>query len=228
MDIMDFMYDEEYDKDIETNKLKFEKEFLSFGHKYICGIDEVGRGALFGPVLAGAVIMPLSYIIGGVDDSKKLSSTKRENLYNDIVSKSISYSVFAVEASIIDKINIYNATKIAMMNAVKSLKVKPDLLLIDAMKLNIGIKEYSIIKGDSKSYSIACASILAKVTRDRMMVELSKKYPYYHIDKNKGYGSKEHLLAIEEHGPSDMHRYTFAPIKDKTDEKNAKYKRELF
>lgn len=219
------------EKDITIDKLYYEKEGVKTGCKYICGIDEVGRGSLFGPVLASAVIMPIaetSDIICGVDDSKKLTAKKREELYIKIINKAISYSVFSVESDTIDKVNIYNATKIAMIEAVNNLKVRPDLLLIDAMKLGTEIKEYSIIKGDSKSYLIACASIVAKVTRDMMMKELSKKYPYYHIDKNKGYGSKEHLLAIEKYGPSNMHRYTFAPMKNNADEENAKYKRELF
>lgn len=204
------------------NKLNYEKEYLSLGYKYICGIDEVGRGCLFGPVTAAAVIMPLElnnneistkYIIDGINDSKKISSKKREKLYDEIINNALCYSIYSIDSKIIDKINIYNAAKLAMLNAVKNLSIKPDILLIDALKLDIDIKQHSIIKGDFKSYSIGCASIIAKVIRDKMMNELPDQYQKYKIYKNKGYGTKEHIRAIKIYGASDMHRYSFEPIK---------------
>lgn len=193
----------------------YENEYKNMGYNLICGVDEVGRGSLFGPVLSAAVIMPLDdkNIIEGINDSKKITSKKREYLYNFILSKALAYSFYSVEASVIDKVNIYNATKLSMINAIKKLSLVPDLLLIDAMKLNMGIKECSIIKGDSKSYSIAAASIIAKVTRDKMMSEYAKEYENYGIEKNKGYGTKEHILAIEKYGATKEHRLTFAPLK---------------
>lgn len=202
------------------DKLKYEKEYLKSGYKYICGIDEVGRGCLFGPVTAAAVIMPLSFnnnenenIIEGIEDSKKLSPQKREELSKKIIEKSIDYSIYSVSEKIIDEINILNATKLAMIKAVENLKIKPYILFIDALELDIDIKQISIIKGDSKSYSIGCASILAKVSRDEMMNNLPEEYQKYKISKNKGYGTKEHLEAIKKYGPSDKHRFTFEPIK---------------
>lgn len=206
------------------DKLKYEKEYLKSGYKYICGIDEVGRGCLFGPVTAAAVIMPLSLsfnninnnendIIEGIEDSKKLSPKIREELSKKIIEKSIDYSIYSVSEKIIDEINILNATKLAMIKAVENLKIKPDILFIDALELDIDIKQISIIKGDSKSYSIGCASILAKVSRDEMMNNLPEEYQKYKISKNKGYGTKEHIEAIEKYGPSDKHRFTFEPIK---------------
>lgn len=203
------------------DKLKYEKEYLKSGYKYICGIDEVGRGCLFGPVTAAAVIMPLSLsfnnneknIIEGIEDSKKLSLKIRKELSKKIIEKSIAYSIYSVSEKIIDEINILNATKLAMIKAVENLKIKPDILFIDALELDIDIKQISIIKGDSKSYSIGCASILAKVSRDEMMNNLPEEYQKYKISKNKGYGTKEHLEAIKKYGPSDKHRFTFEPIK---------------
>ncbi|MEI0701373.1 ribonuclease HII [Brachyspira intermedia] len=209
--------------DNKADKFVYEREYLSLGYKYICGIDEVGRGCLFGPVTVAAVIMPLELynetelinenIVEGVDDSKKISSKKREELYDKIIDKALCYSIYSVDSNTIDEINIYNAVKLAMVNAVNGLNIKPDILLIDAVKLDTDIKQCSIIKGDSKSYSIGCASILAKVYRDRMMNELPDSYQKYKVAKNKGYGTKEHIKYIEMYGPSDMHRYSFEPIK---------------
>lgn len=203
---------------IDNDKLAYEREYLKLGYKYICGIDEVGRGCLFGPVTAAAVIMPLSLennkdIINGIEDSKKLTSKKREELSKKIIEKSISYSIYSISEKTIDEINILNATKLAMINAVKNLKIKPDILFIDALKIDIDIKQISIIKGDLKSYSIGCASILAKVCRDEIMNNLPEEYQKYKISKNKGYGTKEHLEAIKKYGPSNMHRFSFEPIK---------------
>ena len=204
-----------------TDKLKYEREYLKSGYKYICGIDEVGRGCLFGPVTAAAVIMPLCFgtdknienIIDGIEDSKKLKPQKREELSKKIIETSIAYSIYSVSEKIIDEINILNATKLAMIKSVENLKIKPDILFIDALKLDIDIKQISIIKGDLKSYSIGCASILAKVSRDEMMNNMPEKYQKYKIYKNKGYGTKEHIEAIEKYGPSDKHRFTFEPVK---------------
>lgn len=204
-----------------TDKLKYEREYLKSGYKYICGIDEVGRGCLFGPVTAAAVIMPLCFgtdknienIIDGIEDSKKLKPQKREELSKKIIETSIAYSIYSVSEKIIDEINILNATKLAMIKSVENLKIKPDILFIDALKLDINIKQISIIKGDLKSYSIGCASILAKVSRDEMMNNMPEKYQKYKIYKNKGYGTKEHIEAIEKYGPSDKHRFTFEPVK---------------
>lgn len=203
---------------IDNDKLAYEREYLKLGYKYICGIDEVGRGCLFGPVTAAAVIMPLSLennkdIINGIEDSKKLTAKKREELSKKIIEKSISYSIYSISEKKIDEINILNATKLAMINAVKNLKIKPDILFIDALKIDIDIKQISIIKGDLKSYSIGCASILAKVCRDEIMNNLPEEYQKYKISKNKGYGTKEHLEAIKKYGPSNMHRFSFEPIK---------------
>ena len=203
---------------IDNDKLAYEREYLELGYKYICGIDEVGRGCLFGPVTAAAVIMPLSLennkdIINGIEDSKKLTAKKREELSKKIIEKSISYSIYSISEKTIDEINILNATKSAMINAVKNLKIKPDILFIDASKIDIDIKQISIIKGDLKSYSIGCASILAKVCRDEIMNNLPEEYQKYKISKNKGYGTKEHLEAIKKYGPSNMHRFSFEPIK---------------
>ncbi|ASJ21040.1 ribonuclease HII [Brachyspira hampsonii] len=209
--------------DDKADKFVYEREYLSLGHKYICGIDEVGRGCLFGPVTVAAVIMPLEFyndtelkienIVKEVDDSKKISAKKREELYDKIIDKALSFSIYSVDSKTIDEINIYNAVKLAMIKAVEKLSIKPDILLIDAMKLDTDIKQCSIIKGDSKSYSIGCASILAKVYRDRMMNDLPDFYQKYKVSKNKGYGTKEHMKAIEMYGPSDMHRYSFEPMK---------------
>ena len=203
---------------IDNDKLAYEREYLKLGYKYICGIDEVGRGCLFGPVTAAAVIMPLSLennkdIINGIEDSKKLTAKKREEFSKKIIEKSISYSIYSISEKTIDEINILNATKLAMINAVKNLKIKPDILFIDALKIDIDIKQISIIKGDLKSYSIGCASILAKVCRDEIMNNLPEEYQKYKISKNKGYGTKEHLEAIKKYGPSNMHRFSFEPIK---------------
>ncbi|MBW5381272.1 ribonuclease HII, partial [Brachyspira hampsonii] len=196
--------------DDKADKFVYEREYLSLGHKYICGIDEVGRGCLFGPVTVAAVIMPLEFyndtelkienIVKEVDDSKKISAKKREELYDKIIDKALSFSIYSVDSKTIDEINIYNAVKLAMIKAVEKLSIKPDILLIDAMKLDTDIKQCSIIKGDSKSYSIGCASILAKVYRDRMMNDLPDFYQKYKVSKNKGYGTKEHMKAIEMYG----------------------------
>ena len=187
----------------------FHYERLYPEKKYIAGIDEVGRGPLAGPVVTCALILPKDCDILYINDSKKLSAQKRDELYDILIKEAVSYSIGIKDHKVIDEINILEATKLAMKEAVEGLKVKPDQLFIDAVKLNTGIDERSIIKGDAKSASIGAASIVAKVTRDRMMEEYDKLYPGYGFAKNKGYGSAEHIKAIKELGPCPIHRMTF-------------------
>jgi ribonuclease HII len=176
----------------------------------IAGVDEAGRGPLCGPVVACAVIMPKGIVIEGVNDSKKLTEKKREMLYDIIIQKALSYSIFFVDNETIDKINILNATMLAMENAINNLSIKPDLVLIDGnQSRGITTKNKTIIKGDSKSHSIACASILAKVSRDRFMLEWDKMYPEYGFSKHKGYGTKAHYEAILKYGILPIYRKTF-------------------
>ena len=179
-------------------------------YPYICGVDEAGRGPLCGPVAAAAVIMPKGSIIEGVDDSKKLTEKKREALYEEIVRQAISYHVCLIDNREIDRINILNATLQAMENAINGLSVKADFALIDGNQ-NRGITtpNRTVVKGDSKSYSIACASILAKVTRDRLMEQYDKQYPQYGFSQHKGYGTKAHYEAITVYGVTSIHRITF-------------------
>lgn len=190
---------------------EFENELYENGIKYIAGIDEVGRGPLVGPVVTAAVILPREFYDERINDSKKLTEKKRELLYDVIMENAVSVGIGISSEDVIDEINILEATKKAMIEAVNNLSVKPEHLLIDAVKLNIDIPQTSIIKGDAKSESIAAASIVAKVTRDRMMVELDKKHPEYDFKHNKGYGTKKHIEAIEKYGILKEHRKTFAP-----------------
>jgi ribonuclease HII len=192
----------------------YENKYRNQGFSLIAGIDEVGRGPLAGPVVAAAVILPENFILPGIDDSKKLSENKRDEYYELIQEKALDVSLGIIEPNIIDAINIYEATKKAMNLAVSSLKDRPEVLLIDAMKLNTPFLEESIIKGDSKSISIAAASIVAKVTRDSIMKKYALQYPEYHFDQNMGYGTKEHLEALQLYGVTPIHRRSFAPIKD--------------
>lgn len=192
------------------DKLRYEKQLLSKGYKYICGVDEVGRGPLAGPVVCAAVIMPIDRIIEGVDDSKKLSAKKREYLSGLIEKNAVALSICRVEPEIIDEINILEATKLCMKRAVESLEVKPDFVLLDGnMKLDIDIPQMCIVKGDSLSYTIGAASIAAKVFRDDLMDGYAKIYPQYGFEKNKGYGTAAHIKAIEESGLSPVHRKSF-------------------
>lgn len=187
---------------------KYEKEYESFG--YICGIDEVGRGPLAGPVVAGAVILPKDCDILYINDSKKLSEKKREELYDIIMEKAVAVGIGYASHIRIDEINILQATYEAMREAISKLSVKPDILLNDAVTIpGVDIKQVPIIKGDAKSISIGAASIIAKVTRDRLMVEYDSKYPGYSFASNKGYGSAAHIAALKEIGPCDIHRHSF-------------------
>lgn len=203
------------EKEIERlNKLKAEELEIYDKHseiKYICGIDEAGRGPLAGPVVVGAVIMPKDSFIEGVNDSKKVSEKKREKLYEQITDEAIAYGVGIVDQRKIDEINILNATKLALKQAVQSLKVRPDLIVVDALdKMDTcGIPYKSYIKGDALVYSISAASIIAKVTRDRIMRQWDEIYPEYGFAKHKGYGTAEHMKAIREYGATSLHRKTF-------------------
>ena len=190
---------------------EFETELYNKGINFIAGIDEVGRGPLVGPVVTAAVILPKDFYDERINDSKKLTEKKRELLYDVIMENAISVGIGISSEDVIDEINILNATKRAMLEAVNNLSVKPEHLLIDAVKLNTDIPQTSIIKGDAKSESIAAASIIAKVTRDRMMIELDKIHPEYDFKHNKGYGTKKHIEAIRKYGIIKEHRKTFAP-----------------
>ena len=179
--------------------------------KVIAGIDEAGRGPLAGPVVCACVIMPMERdkIIDGINDSKKLTEKKREELFEKIINTALSYSIVEVDEKTIDEINILNATKLGMKKALEGLKITPDIVLIDAVKIDTAIPQENIIKGDALSYNIASASILAKVYRDRKMKELDKVYPNYSFAKHKGYGTKEHIEALKKYGKCEIHRDTF-------------------
>lgn len=192
----------------------YERELIKKGVTLIAGVDEVGRGPLIGPVVTAAVILPVNYSLEGLTDSKKLSEKKRDKFYDIIMRYAISIGLGIKDEKVIDEVNIYEATKLAMIEAINNLSVKPEHVLIDAMPLDIEIDHTSIIKGDAKSLSIAAASVIAKVTRDRMMYELDLKYPMYHYGKNKGYPTKEHIKAINEYGLIDGYRLTYGPVKD--------------
>lgn len=189
----------------------FDLSYRSETVKTIAGVDEAGRGPLAGPVCTAAVIMPLEAdkIIPEINDSKKLSEKKREMLFEQIINTAIAYKIVLIDEKTIDQVNILNATKRGMQQAILSLNVKPDVVLVDAVPLNVEIKTESIIKGDAKSYNIAAASILAKVTRDRLMLELDKIYPEYNFKKHKGYGTKEHIENLKKYGKCDIHRESF-------------------
>ena len=194
-----------------TKLKEIEKDLYEKGFKNICGIDEAGRGPLAGPVVVAGVIMPRNSMIEGVNDSKKVSEKKREKLYDFIIEESISYSVAIIGHDVIDEINILNATKQGVTQVVEGLDVKPDLIVVDALThINTkGIPYESIIKGDAKCYNIAAASILAKVTRDRIMREWDEIYPQYGFVNHKGYGTARHIEAIKEYGLCPIHRKSF-------------------
>ena len=191
---------------------QIENEYAGKGFKAICGIDEAGRGPLAGPVYAAAVILPPDCEIEGLNDSKKLTEKKREALFDVIIEKALAYGIGTASEKEIDEINILNATFLAMKRAVEALEIKPDLALIDGNqkpKIGSDITEVTVVKGDAKSMSIAAASVLAKVSRDRYMLEMAEKYPQYEFEKHKGYGTKLHYEKIAEYGISDIHRRSF-------------------
>jgi ribonuclease HII len=201
------------EKELErlTNLKQLEKELYNKGFETICGIDEAGRGPLAGPVVVAGVIMPKDSMIEGVNDSKKVSEKKREKLYDLIIEEAISYSIAIIDRDVIDDINILNATKQGVTEVVDGLSVKPNLILVDALThINTRSIPYdSIIKGDAKCYNIAAASILAKVTRDRIMRQWDEIYPQYGFAQHKGYGTAKHIAAIKEYGLCPIHRKTF-------------------
>jgi ribonuclease HII len=195
---------------IDTTKIfAHDKALLSDKVKYIAGIDEVGRGPLAGPVVTACVVMPYDTMLDGVFDSKKVTKKNRDRLYDEIINSAFSVSISVRTQDVIDRINILNATKEAMKECFNNAKVKPDLLLVDAVKLNLCENEMPIIKGDATSYAIACASIIAKVYRDRMMKNYAKIYPDYDFENNVGYGTKKHIEAIKQHGITPIHRLSF-------------------
>ena len=189
--------------------MTYENQLREKGYRYICGVDEVGRGPLAGPVTCSAVIMDLDDLIVGVNDSKKVSKGKREKLFDVILSKAIAVSTVSYPPEKIDEMNILNATKACMADAITSLDVKPDIVIVDALQLDIPYKTFGIIHGDALSYSIASASIVAKVTRDRYMEEMAKIYPQYDFEHNMGYGTAKHIAALKEFGPTEIHRRSF-------------------
>ena len=192
------------------NWIEYEQSAELKGYKAICGVDEAGRGPLAGPVCAAAVILPPTTIIDGVNDSKKLTEKKREALFDVIKATAVSYSIAYASVEEIESINILNATMLAMKRAVEGLDVKADYAMIDGNKMPpLDIDGETIVKGDAKSMSIACASIIAKVSRDRLLYDYAKEYPQYHFDKHKGYGTAAHREAIIKYGPCPYHRMSF-------------------
>lgn len=189
--------------------LDYEKKYYEAGYSLVAGIDEAGRGPLAGPVCVAIVIMPQDNIIEEINDSKKLSEKKREMLYDRIINTAISYHIEFVDEKTIDKINILNATKLGMLKCINNIPVTPEIVLIDAVKIDADVKTESVIHGDALSYNIASASILAKVSRDRLMKELDEKYPEYNFKKHKGYGTKEHIEALKKYGKCAIHRDSF-------------------
>ncbi len=193
---------------------KYERELRKKGITLIAGVDEVGRGPLVGPVVAACVILPLDFSLDGLTDSKKLSEKKRDFFFEEIKKQAIAIGIGIKDENVIDEVNIYEATKLAMIDAINNCKVKPEHVLIDAMPLDLDIPTTSIIKGDLKSITISAASVIAKVTRDRMMYELDEKFPMYEFKKNKGYPTKAHMEAIKKYGIIKEHRKTFGPVRD--------------
>ena len=194
----------------------FENEKRALGYKFICGCDEAGRGPLCGPVVAAAVILPEGEIIEGLNDSKKLTEKKRERLYDEIISRALAYGIAEATPAEIDEINILNASMLAMKRAIEAMEIKADFALIDGNHARgFDIPAEPVIKGDALSYSIAAASVLAKVTRDRGCIELDREYPEYGIAKHKGYPTKDHMDAVKLHGPSPIYRKSFLKFLDK-------------
>ena len=202
----------ELDEDLRLEQmLRYEKELYKAGYQAIAGIDEVGRGPLAGPVVAAAVILPPECKIKGLNDSKKIPKKKHQEIYQAVLDKALAVGVGLRDNDIIDQVNIYEATKLAMKEALSKLNLKPDYLLIDAMKLDVDIPQESII--NANSLSIAAASIVAKVTRDKLMTDYDKKFPGYDFSQNAGYGTMSHLQGLERNGVTPIHRKTFEPIK---------------
>lgn len=199
---------------VEADLLKYETDLYKENITLIAGVDEVGRGPLVGPVVAAAVILPVNYKLEGLTDSKKLSEKKRNQFYEILQKDAVAIGIGEISAKKIDEVNIYEASKLAMLEALKNLKVKPEHVLIDAMPLDLDIPSTSIIHGDALSLSIAAASVIAKVTRDEEMYELHKKHPEYHFDKHKGYPTKLHLECLEKYGPLENYRFTYKPVRD--------------
>ena len=202
-------------KKMEVDLLAYEKELYQQGYKLICGTDEAGRGPLVGPVVAAAVILPKNYHLDGLNDSKQLSEKKRMALFPVIKQEAIAYGIGIVDAKVIDEVNIYEASRMAMQEAIQNMQISPDYVLTDAMPF----KEYSIpvlpiVHGDALSISIAAASVLAKVTRDHIMYELDQKYPEYEFRKHKGYPTKRHLELLKKLGPTKDYRFTYKPVRD--------------
>ena len=202
------------DEDLRLEKmLAYEKELYTQGIQLIAGVDEVGRGPLAGPVVAAAVILPEDCKISGLNDSKKIPKSKHKEIYEAVLQNAVAIGIGVKDNQVIDQVNIYEATKLAMMEAIGQLDPQPQHLLIDAMKLDLPISQTSIIKGDANSLSIAAASIVAKVTRDQMMEEFDKEYPGYDFAKNAGYGTANHLAGLDQLGVTPIHRRSFEPVK---------------
>ncbi len=207
-----------YNKDGESmvDLYQYEKELYQQNIYYIGGVDEVGRGPLIGPVVAACCVLPENFVLEGLTDSKKLTEKKREQFYPYIIEHCLAYGIGIISPEVIDEVNIYEATKLAMKKAIEEVQKKLPLehVLIDAMKLELNIPSTSIIKGDAKSISIAAASVIAKVTRDHMMMELDQEYPMYGYKNHKGYPTKKHIEAIHQYGLIEGYRKTYGPIKD--------------
>ena len=207
----------EIDEDVRLETmLRYEKELYQKGYQAIAGIDEVGRGPLAGPVVTACVILPKDCKIRHLNDSKKIPKKHHEEIYEEVLARALGVGIGIVDNDTIDRVNIYEATKLGMLQAIEQMKgevTKPDYLLIDAMQLDTPIPQLSLIKGDANSLSIAAASIVAKVTRDRMMAEYAKEYPGYAFDKNVGYSTKYHLAGLKQYGVTPIHRKSFEPIK---------------
>ena len=198
---------------MQIDLLKYEKELYEKGYNFIAGTDEAGRGPLCGPVVAAAVILPKNYSLDGLTDSKKLSEKKRDAFYDIIMHDALSVGVCVIDNNIIDEINILEASRLAMNEAISKLKIEPDYIITDAMDLHKA-NCLPIIKGDAKSITIAAASVIAKVTRDRIMYDLDKKYPLYELKKHKGYPTKRHIELLEKYGVLDFYRKTYRPVKE--------------